>query len=166
MWLTWGISKGCKSFWIPVVKSGGTECVFKCFTTSRRDAVFERQEKLQLSSIIPGFSPLPRPAVLGEVLFRAQQPGSLGKKAPWRGKAASKMAPEHPQLLTCCSLDKYLEIIWKKIFKKCFSCLETKLLTAAVGQQKQQFHLSQIWLVKAAGTSTAGPVLEVMTWVK
>lgn len=49
--------------------------------------------------------------VLQEVLFRALQPRSLGKKAPWRGKAASKKSPEHPQLLTCCSLDRYLEII-------------------------------------------------------
>lgn len=80
--------------------------------------VLPRAEEMQClnvkrnSSCLPSFQvSLPSPAVLWEVLFRAQQPGSLGKKAPWRGKAASKTAPEHPQLLTCCSLDKYLEII-------------------------------------------------------
>lgn len=60
---TWGTAKGCRCCWSPVVKSEGTEHVFKHFVTkSRRDAVFEQQEKLPVSSITPGFSPLPSPA--------------------------------------------------------------------------------------------------------
>lgn len=60
---TWGTAEGCRCCWSPVVKSEGTEHVFKHFVTkSRRDAVFEQQEKLPVSSITPGFSPLPSPA--------------------------------------------------------------------------------------------------------